>query len=56
MRRTLTNRLVAVMSALILLVCIGWAVLVQHAVPDACSYATPPANAQYVHCDGDDAP
>ncbi|HKJ11537.1 MAG TPA: hypothetical protein VJ976_04005 [Ornithinimicrobium sp.] len=53
MRRSLTNRLVAVMSALILLLCVGWAVLVQRAVPDACSYTTPPAKAQYLHCDKD---
>jgi len=41
------------MSALILLLCVGWAVLVQRAVPDACSYTTPPAKAQYLHCDKD---
>ncbi len=56
MRRTLTNRVVAVMSALILLVCVGWAVLVQHAVPDACTHATPPATAQYLHCEGEPTP
>jgi len=43
------------MSAVILLVCLGWAVLVQHVVPDACSYTTPPANAQYLHCEADPA-
>ncbi len=50
MRRQLTFRFVLVISVIILLACVGWAVLVQRAVPDACSYDPPPTNAQYLHC------
>jgi hypothetical protein len=45
-----TRRVVALLSVLIVAACVGWAVLVQHAVPDACTYPTPPPNAQYLHC------
>ncbi|MTD15248.1 hypothetical protein GIS00_15000 [Nakamurella sp. YIM 132087] len=50
MRRTLTTRFVIAMSLLVLLCCVGWALLAQHVVPDACSYADPPPRAQYLHC------
>ncbi len=50
MRHTLTTRFVAIISVLILLVCLGWAVLVDHVVPTACSYHPPPTRAQYLHC------
>ena len=46
-----TTIAVLVFSALVVLACIAWAVAAQHAVPDACSYPSPPAHAQYVHCD-----
>ncbi|MFJ4962321.1 hypothetical protein ACIP6P_07620 [Streptomyces sp. NPDC088729] len=35
---------------IVLLACAGWAVLVQHAVPDACEVSPPPPRAQYLHC------
>ncbi len=51
MREAMVTRFVWVMSAIIVLACVGWAVLVQVIVPDACTYDPPPANAQYLHCD-----
>lgn len=50
MRRTLTTRFVLAISVLIILVCVGWALLVQVAVPSACSYHPPPQRAQILHC------
>jgi hypothetical protein len=49
-RQQRTTRAVAVFSALVLLACLGWAVLVQVAVPDACQLSPPPPRAQYLHC------
>ena len=37
-------------SLVLLLLCAGWAALAQRLVPDACTYATPPDHAQYLHC------
>lgn len=51
MRVVLTTRFVWAMSMLILLACLGWAHLVQHAVPDICAYDRPPPHAQFIHCD-----
>lgn len=51
MRELMVTRFVWVMSALIVLACIGWALLAQTVVPDACTYATPPPNAQVLHCE-----
>ncbi len=51
MREAMVTRFVWAISLVILLACIGWAVLAQVAVPDACTYPTPPPNAQYLHCD-----
>ncbi len=50
MRRQLTLRFVVVFAIIVVLACVGWAVLVQRVVPDACSYSPPPTNAQYLHC------
>ena len=50
MRRNLTTRFVVAISLLILLLCVGWAVLVEHVVPNACSYHPQPARALYLHC------
>ena len=50
MRRNITTRFVVAISVLILLLCVGWAVLVQHAVSDACTYHPPPARALFLHC------
>ena len=50
MRRQLTLRFVIVISLVIVMACVGWAVLVQTIVPDACSHHPPPSNAQYLHC------
>jgi hypothetical protein len=50
MRRNITTRFVVVISAVLLLACVGWALLVQQIVPDACSYHPPPARAQVLHC------
>lgn len=50
MRRTLTTRFVLGFSVLVLLLCAGWASLVEHAVPTACSYPRPPENVQFLHC------
>ena len=50
MRRQLTLRFVIAFSIMIVVGCIGWALLVQAVVPDACSYTPPPTNAQYLHC------
>lgn len=49
-RQQRTTRAVAVFSALVLLACLGWAVLVQVAVPGACELSPPPPRAQYLHC------
>ena len=45
MRRANVSRFVAAMSILLILLCLGWAQLVQHLVPTACSYPDPPARA-----------
>lgn len=50
MDRILTTRFVIAISVLLLLVCLGWALLVDSLVPIACSYPDPPARAQYLHC------
>lgn len=50
MRRTITTRFVFAISALTLLLCVGWAALVQHTVPNACTYGPPPPRALYLHC------
>ena len=49
-RRARGTRAVVVFSVLVVLACVVWAVLVQVAVPDACSLPTPPPRAQYLHC------
>jgi hypothetical protein len=49
-RQRQTSLAVLILLALLLAVCAGWAVLVQHAVPNACDRAAPPAHAQYLHC------
>lgn len=50
MREKMADRFVWVISVVLVLGCIGWAVLVQRLVPDACTYPTPPPHAQYLHC------
>lgn len=50
MRETIVIRFAWAISLIIIAACVGWAVLVQHLVPDACSYQTPPPRAQYMHC------
>ena len=50
MRRAVTRRFVVAISLVLLLLCVGWAALVQRLVPDACTYAPLPADAQYLHC------
>lgn len=50
MRRRAARRAVLVVSAITVLACVVWAIVVQQLVPDACSYSPPPANAQYLHC------
>jgi hypothetical protein len=45
-RRQLTLRFVVVFAIIVVLACVGWAVLVQRVVPDACTYSPPPTNAQ----------
>lgn len=50
MRRLLTRRFVIGISLVLLLLCIGWAALVDGLVPDACSVDPPPPKAQYLHC------
>lgn len=49
-RQRRTTTAVVVFSVLVLLACVGWAVLVQVAVPDACRVVPPPPRAQYLHC------
>ena len=49
-RRARTVRVVWLFSLLVVLACVGWAVLVQVAVPDACTSPVPPPRAQYLHC------
>jgi hypothetical protein len=39
-------RFVIVFAIIVVLACVGWAVLVQRVVPDACTYSPPPTNAQ----------
>ncbi len=51
MRETMVTRFVGSFSAIVVLACVGWALLAQSAVPDACSYPTAPPNSQYIHCD-----
>lgn len=48
------TRLVVALSVAFAAVCIGWAFAVQELVPNACTYDTPPPNAQYVHCETGD--
>lgn len=39
-----------VMSLVIVVACVVWALAVQVLVPDACSLTSPPPRAQYLHC------
>lgn len=39
-----------VMSLVIVLACVVWALAVQVLVPDACRLPSPPPRAQYLHC------
>lgn len=50
LRQRQTSAAVFVLLLVLIALCAGWAVLVQHAVPTACSHATPPPRAQYLHC------
>ncbi len=43
--------IVWVVSTAVVAACVGWGVLAQVMVPDACAVDPPPANAQYLHCD-----
>jgi hypothetical protein len=49
-RQRRTTRVVAILSAVVLAVCAGWAVLVQDVRPNACQVQPPPPRAQYLHC------
>lgn len=49
-RQRRTTVAVVLFSVLVLAVCLGWAVLVQHVTPSACTYDPPPARSQYLHC------
>ena len=49
-RRDRTTRAVVLLSLLLVAACVGWAVLAQVLVPDACAGGAPPPRAQYVHC------
>jgi len=49
-RQRRTSRRVTLLSLVILLACVGWAVLVQDVRPDACQVQPPPPGAQYLHC------
>ncbi|GAY08045.1 hypothetical protein [Pseudonocardia sp. N23] len=49
-RELRTSRAVVVFGLVVLLACIGWAILVQDVRPDACQVQPPPPNAQYLHC------
>lgn len=51
LRERRVTRVVWIISGVLVGACIGWSVLVQVIVPDACSYDPPPSNAQYLHCD-----
>ncbi|MAM54881.1 hypothetical protein [Microbacterium sp. UBA3394] len=51
LREKRVTRIVWVMSAAVVTACVGWSVLAQVMVPDACAVDPPPANAQYLHCD-----
>jgi hypothetical protein len=46
----MTRAAVLVVSSVVIVACVVWAVVVQHLVPDACTYSPPPANAQYLDC------
>lgn len=50
MRRRYTRLLVLAVGLVLAGTSAGWAVLVQHAVPTACSYPVPPPRAQYLDC------
>ncbi|MDZ8172827.1 hypothetical protein [Microbacterium xanthum] len=50
-RERRVTRIVWVMSGVVVAACVGWSILVQTVVPDACRYSPPPANAQYLHCE-----
>jgi hypothetical protein len=50
LRQRQTSLAVIILLALLVALCAGWAVFVQHAVPNACDHAQPPAHAQYLHC------
>lgn len=50
LRRARTRSLAIAVSVIVVLACVVWAIVVQHAVPDACTYDPPPQNAQYLHC------
>lgn len=50
MRRRYTRFAVLTVALFLTGVCSGWAVLVQHAVPSACSLPAPPPRAQYLLC------
>jgi hypothetical protein len=51
MRQRRIRLAVWTVSAVVLVACVLWALLVQVLVPDVCELPSPPANAQYVHCD-----
>lgn len=50
MRPAQLRLVVSVVTAVVLLSCIVWALAVQHIVPDACTYRPPPPRAQVLHC------
>lgn len=45
-----TTIAVTVFSVVLVIACVGWALLAQVAVPNACSYHPPPAHTFYLHC------
>jgi hypothetical protein len=49
-RQRITKQMVWLVSIIIAVSCVLWGVLVQFLVPNACTYAVPPPNAQYLHC------
>jgi hypothetical protein len=49
-RRELATFVTWLISLVVAVACVVWAVAVQFLVPNACTYAVPPPNAQYLHC------
>ena len=50
LREARTRHVAITVSVIVVLACVLWAAAVQVLLPDACSYDTPPENAQYLHC------